>query len=99
MCARSTAPGPGLTFGLLSDRTVIYLMDYLPDGEQTGGFQILAIIKFKSLSTVPPGFLSTTICLEIIPRKACSVCCKMLPRKVILVFVPRIWEYLAQRAS
>ena len=42
---------------LLSDRTVIHSTDYLHDGEQTGGFQFLAITKNDSLSAVPSGFL------------------------------------------
>lgn len=32
---------------------MIYLMDYLPDGQHTGGFQFLAILKSSSLSKVP----------------------------------------------
>ena len=65
---------------------MIYLMDYLSDGERTGGFQFLAITKSNSLSTVPSGFLSTIICLERIPLKACGIRCKNAPRKSYLRF-------------
>lgn len=91
--------GPGLTFSLLSDdRTVIYLMDSLPDGENTGGFEFLVVTKAVCWALFHLVFEHH--CLEWLFRKACSICYKMLLGKVILFCTSSsVREYLAQVTS
>ena len=82
---------------LLSDRTVIHSTDYLHDGEQTGGFQFLAITKNDSLSPVPSGFFDCVERLAVLISLRYSLKCSL--EKLFTFFVPHIWEHLAQRAN